>query len=68
MYKVIVERQCGCFKRSGEPAEKTFATKDEALIEANAWKDAMNEEYCQKHAFGVVENGDDLMIVMQMRG
>ena len=68
MYRVIMEKQCGCFKRSGEEAVKSFDNKDDALIAANAWKEQMNEEYCQKHAFSVQENGDDLMIVMAMRG
>ncbi|MDX1296495.1 MAG: hypothetical protein R3302_09505 [Sulfurimonadaceae bacterium] len=68
MYKVIMERACGCFKRSGDEPVKSFENKDDALIEANAWKNRMNEEYCQKHAFNVVENGDDFLIVMGMRG
>lgn len=68
MYKVIMERACGCFKRSGDEPVKTFDNKDDALIEANAWKNRMNEEYCGKHGFNVVENGDDFLIVMGMRG
>jgi hypothetical protein len=66
MYKVIMERACGCFRRSGEEPVKTFESKDDALIEANAWKSRMNDEYCQKHAFSVVESGDDFKIVMAM--
>lgn len=68
MYNVIMEKQCGCFKRSGEEPVKSFDNKDDALIAANAWKDMMNDEYCGKHAFSVQESGDNLLIVMAMRG
>jgi hypothetical protein len=66
MYKVTMEKQCGCFKRSGEAAEKIFENKDDALIEATAWAERMNEEFCQKHAFSIVENGDDLVVTFEM--
>lgn len=68
MYKVIMERECGCFKRSGEEAMKSFEDKDSALIHANELKNSMNETYCQKHRFSVVEQGDDLVITMGMNG
>lgn len=68
IHKVIVEKQCGCFKKSGDAPIREFDNKDDALIEANHWKDHMNETYCEKHVFNVVEQGDDLMITMSMRG
>lgn len=66
-HKVIVEKQCGCFKKSGDGPIRHFDNKDDALIAANSWKDEMNETYCDKHLFNVVESGDDLMITMDMR-
>jgi len=65
-YKVIVERQCGCFKKSGDEAVRQFDNKDDALMEANSWKDEMNDTYCKKHIFSVLESGDDFMITMEM--
>ena len=62
MYKVSIEKQCGCFKRSNMPAVKSFETKDEALVEAQAWAKDMNESFCKKHAFDVIEDGEHLMI------
>ncbi len=61
-----MERQCGCFKRRGEEPVKTFDNKDDALIEANSWKNEMNETFCKKHQFNVVENGDNFIITMGM--
>lgn len=68
IHKVIVEKQCGCFKKSGEAPIREFDNKDDALIGANAWKDEMNETFCDKHRFDVVESGDDLVITVGMRG
>lgn len=67
MYKVIVEKQCGCFKRSGQSAEKTFESKDEALVEANGMVEDFNDTFCQRHVFNVVENGNEITIKMENR-
>jgi len=68
MYKVMIEKQCGCFKRSGEAAEKTFEDKDSALIHANEWASDMNDTYCKKHRFSVIEQGNDFLITVAMNG
>lgn len=65
-HKVIIERQCGCFKKSGDEPIRHFDNKDDALMEANSWKDEMNDIYCKKHVFSVIESGDDFMITMGM--
>ena len=66
MFNVKIERECGCFKRSGMPIIKAFDNKDDALIEASEWSDEMNETFCRKHSFTVVEEGNDLIIKMVM--
>jgi hypothetical protein len=66
MFNVRIERECGCFKRSGMPRVKAFDNKDDALVEANDWADEMNETFCRKHRFVVVEEGNDLLITMAM--
>ncbi|MDD2357239.1 MAG: hypothetical protein PHX13_04940 [Thiovulaceae bacterium] len=68
MYTVIVEKQCGCFKKSGHEAETSFDNKDDALLFANERKNFMNSEWCGKHNFFVEETGDDLLIKMNMAG
>lgn len=67
MFKVMMEKQCGCFKDSGEAAEKSFDSKDAAMTEAMAMAARMNEEFCQKHEFSVTEQGDDLIVAVAMR-
>jgi hypothetical protein len=66
MITVKMEKQCGCFKKSDFKEEQTFASKEEALKEALAMCEDMNETFCQKHNFTVVENGDELMIKVDM--
>ncbi len=66
MITVKMEKQCGCFKRSDFQEEQTFETKEEALKEALAMCEDMNETFCQKHNFSVVEDGDILMIKVDM--
>lgn len=64
MYKVTVPQQCGCFRRSGKEAESVFDDKDVALMEATEMANEMNESFCQKHKFNVVEDGNDFVVLM----
>jgi hypothetical protein len=66
MFSVKMEKECGCFKRSGMDSIKTFENKDDALIEAKEWVEEMNETFCQKHNFSILEEGDDFIIKVEM--
>ncbi len=66
MINLIVEKQCGCFKKSDFVAEQKFASKDEALQEAIAMCEDMNDTFCQKHNFTVVEEGENIVIKMEL--
>ena len=63
MFTVEVEKRCGCFTRSGMEPIKTFATKDDALTEAKAMAEDMNDTFCGKHKFEVIENGETFKII-----
>ncbi|MDO9055698.1 MAG: hypothetical protein Q8M43_04455 [Sulfuricurvum sp.] len=66
MFNVKMEKECGCFKRSGMESVKTYENKDDAMIEAAQWAEEMNETFCQKHNFTIVEEGNDLIIKVEM--
>ncbi|MBV5320269.1 MAG: hypothetical protein JZU62_01165 [Sulfuricurvum sp.] len=66
MFNVKMEKECGCFKRSGMESVKTFGNKDDAMVEAKEWVEEMNETFCQKHNFTIVEEGNDLIIKVEM--
>ncbi len=67
MYKVTVPQQCGCFRRSGKDALSSFTSKDEALVHATQMARVMNDEFCDKHNFNVVEDKNDFVILMNAK-
>ena len=67
MYKVIIERECGCVRRANMATESNFADKDDALIEAARMAKEMSDDFCGKHNFSVQEAGENFLIAMQMR-
>ena len=64
MYKIVVEKECGCFKRSDLANNIEVASKDEALEKSLEMVKIMNDEFCNKHSFEVVEEGDTFFIKM----
>jgi len=66
MFNVRMEKECGCFKRSGMPTVKAFDNKDDALSEAQEWSEEMNDTFCRKHRFNVVEEGNEFIIKVEM--
>ncbi len=64
MFKIIVERQCGCFKRSDMEAIISMDSKDEALLKSIEMKDTMNNDFCDKHTFTVEEEDNTFIIAM----
>jgi hypothetical protein len=49
------------------PSVKAFDNKDDALSEAQEWAEEMNETFCRKHNFSVIEEGNDLLIKVEMK-
>jgi len=67
MFKVTVEKECGCFRKSGIENNKSFDNKDDALIEALNLTKKMNQDFCQKHEFSVKEDGNTIKIAVDER-
>jgi hypothetical protein len=68
MYKVIIEKECGCVRRANMSPEYSYDNKDLALIEAGELVRKMNDDFCGKHQFAVRQDGENFLITMQMRG
>jgi hypothetical protein len=64
MFKIVVEKECGCFKRSDMQSNTAVATKDEALVKSLEMVNEMNNEFCGKHNFEVREVANDFIIAM----
>jgi len=62
MHKIIVEKECGCFKKSNFENNKVVESKDEALMESMNMVNVMNNDFCGKHEFKLQEVGNDFVI------
>jgi tRNA threonylcarbamoyladenosine modification (KEOPS) complex Pcc1 subunit len=66
MAKIVIEKQCGCFKRSGIDSELEFGSIEEARKEAEALCEEMNETFCKKHNFTAEEDAEIITIKVSM--
>ncbi|MBL4730075.1 MAG: hypothetical protein JKY28_01555 [Sulfurimonas sp.] len=64
MYSIVVEKQCGCFKRSKMESNLVLDSKDDALLKCIEMKDEMNEKFCDKHRFSIKEEENRFVITM----
>ena len=65
MFTINIEKECGCFKKSSYENNMSFENKDDALIEARLMESYMNQKFCQKHLFTLIENGDTFQITVE---
>ena len=64
MHKIMVERECGCFKRSQLENNIVMENKDEAMIQSLEMVSKMNNDFCGKHQFKLIEADNDFVIAM----
>ena len=64
MFTVQVAQECGCFKRSDMKAHTKHESKDDALMQAQEMVQEMNNQFCKKHKFQVMEKSDTFVIAM----
>ena len=64
MFKIVVEKECGCFKRSDMQNNISINSKDEALLKTLEMRDIMNDGFCGKHQFKVQEVENSFVIAM----
>ena len=66
MIDLIIEKQCGCFKKSSYNAVKTFDSIEEATNEASIMCEDMNKNFCLKHKFFYEKNQNNIIIKMEI--
>ena len=54
MYKVVVTNECPCFMNSDLKVSNEFEDESSALDFAIKIKDKMNDEFCSKHSFQIL--------------
>lgn len=62
MYKVHVENECSCFKKSAFENDLTYKDKEDALMKAKVMECRMNQEFCHTHYFEAEDMGDEIII------
>ena len=64
MFKIVVEKECGFFRRSDMQNNVAMDSKDEALTKALEIVNTMNSEFCAKHSFALEEVENTFLIKM----
>ena len=67
MYRVEVKNVCRCFLKSGFAENQGFATKEEAKAEAEQMFEHMQNNFCNKHEFSLIESFGNYTIFIRPR-
>lgn len=68
MYKVVMEKECGCFKKSEFTNNNIFKTRQEANKYATLIAELMNDEFCGKHTFYAQRAQEDTYVIRVIVG
>lgn len=64
MYSILIDKECGCFRKSNLTNNIKISSKDDALVFAIQTKDKMNNKFCGKHKFILSEIENNFVISM----
>ena len=67
-HHVVLEKLCGCAKKANLEQIRTFTSKSEAEEHAYEWADNLNNTFCGKHGFDVVEVDEHFVISVEEGG
>jgi len=67
-HHVVVERFCRCAEERGIERVRSFYSREEAMEHAYEWADALNNGFCGKHGFEVVEVDEHFVIAVETGG
>ncbi len=67
MYTLEIEKECGCFKKSGFEKTMTFETREDMYNKARVLECLMNQQFCMTHFFEAVDYGDKIIIHSSVR-
>ena len=68
MHHVVIETHCTCAIKRNMDRIRSFESKVEAQEHAYEWADMLNNTFCGKHGFDVVEVGDHYVISLEEGG
>ncbi len=62
MYKIEIEEECSCFKKSNFDSTMTFETREDMINKARVLECLMNQQFCMTHFFEAVDYGEKIII------
>ena len=62
MYKIEIEEECSCFKKSNFENTMTFETREDMINKARVLECLMNQQFCMTHFFEAVDYGEKIVI------
>jgi len=63
---LIIEKQCGCVKKSSYNVVQNFDSIEKAINEAEKICEDMNKNFCLKHKFYYTQNENNIIIKMEI--
>ena len=66
MVDLIIEKQCGCFKKSSYMPVQSFELKEKAIEVAQNMCEDMNKNFCLKHKFYYENTQNKIIIKMEI--
>lgn len=67
-HHIVLERLCSCAKKAKMEQIRSFESKVEAEEHAYEWADSLNNSFCGKHGFDIVEVDDNFVISLEEGG
>ncbi len=67
MYTIEIEKECGCFVKSGFTNNMTFETRQDMINKARVMECLMNQQFCMTHFFEAVDYGEKIVIHSSVR-
>jgi len=67
-HHVVLEKLCSCASKQKIEQIRSFDTKQEAEEHAYEWADALNNNFCGKHGFDIVDVDDNFVISVEEGG
>jgi len=67
MYKVTVMNPCSCFNKNGFVESQNFSKKEDAKAEAEFLIETMQNKFCKKHEFSMIEQFGSYTIYIKPR-
>jgi len=63
MINLKISKMCGCVKKADISENQSFENIEIALKKANELAEEMNDTFCKKHNFTVVQDGDNQLVI-----